>query len=99
LGGKPSFTEVHLLGDTVQVGGKSDDAELPVQVHVTLLQDADGDAVPHTAETTLMTPTGDWDANFSSQGFSKGPAVVIGVEVAVKPHFSTHTWVEYVTIE
>jgi hypothetical protein len=99
LGGKPSFTEVHLLGDTVQVGGKSDDAELPDQVHVTLLQNVEGEVVPHAVDMTLESPPSDWDANFSSKGFKRGPAIVIGHEISLKPHFSAHTWVEYVDIQ
>jgi hypothetical protein len=99
LGGKPSFTDVHLLGDTVQVGGKSDDAETPHQVHVTLLQEVDGQKEPHAVETTLALPASDWEANFPSDGFKKGSAVVIGHEISLEPHFSAHTWVEYVIIQ
>jgi hypothetical protein len=99
LPGKPSFTRVDMVGGTVQVAGKSDADETPHLVHVTLLQDVDGQEEPHSAETTLELPASDWEANFKSDGFRRGPVVVIGHEISVKPHFSAHTWVEYMDIK
>jgi hypothetical protein len=99
LAGKPGFTRVDMLGDRVQVGGASVPGDRAYEIHVTLLQDADGDGKPHTALTTLERPATDWEANFDSKGFAKGPCMVIGHEIQFDPQFSTHTWVQYMDIK
>jgi hypothetical protein len=99
LPGKPSFTRVDLLNGTVQVGGESDEDVTPYQIHVTLLQDVKGQNEPHGAATTLDLPPSVWEANLPSEGFSKGRCVAIGNEISLTPHFSAHTWVEYMNIE
>jgi hypothetical protein len=98
LPGKPGFTRVDLLNGTVQVGGKSVPEEPPYQIHVTILQKADGQE--RAAVTTLgPDPPIDWQADFPSEGFGKGGCVLIGHEVQLKPNFSTFTWVQYMEIK
>jgi hypothetical protein len=99
LPGKPSFSRVDMLNGTVQVGGKSDEHEPPYQIHVTLLQDVPGKEDPHAAVDTLERPASVWEANFPSDGFILGPCVLVGHEIAFKPNFSAHTWVQYMDIE
>ena len=99
LPGKPSFTRADLLGATVQVGGESEEGDTLYQIHVTLLQDADGQEEPCSAQDELDNPARVWAANFPSDGFTKGPCVVVGHEIQLVPHFSAHTWVEYMVIE
>ena len=90
--GKPSFTRVDMLDGIVQVGGQSDE-EPPFQVHVTLLQE------PHAAGGTLESPPKVWQADLPSDGFQKGPCVVVGHEIAFTPNFSAHTWIQYMKIK
>ena len=90
--GKPSFTRVDMFDGTVQVGGKSEE-EPPFQVHVTLLQE------PQAAAATLESPPKVWQADFPSDGFQKGPCVVVGHEIAFKPNFSAHTWIQHMKIK
>ena len=98
LPGKPGFTRVDLLDGTVQVGGASVENEPAYQIHVTILQDVKGKAEPHAAVTTIERPPTDWAADFPSEGFAKGPCLLVGHEVQLKPHFSAFTWVQYMDI-
>lgn len=98
LPGKPGFTRVDLIDGTVKVSGASVEGDRAYEIHVTILQDANG-GKPHSAVMTLEGPPTDWEADFDSKGFDKGRCVVIGHEVQHEPQFSTHTWVQYMDIK
>jgi hypothetical protein len=97
--GKPGFTRVDLLNGTVHVIGASVPGDTPYEIHVTILQNVAGQEEPRTAGTKLDLPTSDWQATFPSDGFTKGGCVAVGHEIQLKPHFSTHTWVQYIEIK
>jgi hypothetical protein len=94
--GKPSFTDVQIVGDKLRVGGESDaDVSDVVDIRVTLVQGQRIAAAPVSqiasswkAELPVSDPAGDFQA---------GEAVAFGVETRSE-NVLTMTWAETVTI-
>ena len=99
--GKPSFTHITLMNGSVQVVGESP-AELPLphSVRVTLVQEsATGEGPSQFAEGPVDAPEHNWHASLPSEGFRKGPALVVGCEISFLPQFSVTTWHQVKMIE
>jgi hypothetical protein len=101
VAGKPGFSHITLMNGSVQVVGESPkDLPLPHSVHVTLVQEsATGEGPSHIAEGPVDAPAHDWHASLPSDGFRKGPALVVGWEISFLPQFSVTTWQQVKDIE
>jgi len=101
VAGKPGFTQITLMNGAVQVVGESPkDQPLPHSVHVTLVQESErGDGPSGFAEGPVDSPAHDWHATFPSEGFRKGPALVVGWEISFQPQFFVTTWQQVKNIE
>ena len=101
MAGKPGFTHITLMNGSVQVVGKSpEDLPPPHSVRVTLVQEsATGDGPSHVAEGPVDAPAHDWHATLPSEGFRKGPALVVGWEISFLPQFTVTTWQQVKDIE
>ena len=99
--GKPGFTHITLMNGSVQVVGESPkDLPLPHSVHVTLVQESErGDGPSGFAEGPVDSPAHDWHATFPSEGFRKGPALVVGWEISFQPQLFVTTWQQVKNIE
>jgi len=101
VAGKPSFTHITLMNGSVQVVGKSpEELPLPHSVRVTLVQEsANGDGPSSFAEGPVDAPAHNWHATLPSEGFRKGPALVVGWEISFLPQFSATIWQQVKNIE
>ena len=99
--GKPSFTHITLMNGSVQVVGESpEELPLPHSVRVTLVQEsATGEGASQFAEGPVDAPAHNWHASLPSEGFTKGPALVVGCEISFLPQFSVTTWHQVKNIE
>jgi hypothetical protein len=99
--GKPGFNHITLMNGSVQVVGESpEDLPLPHSVHVTLVQEsATGDGPSLVAEGPVDAPAHNWHASLPSEGFRKGPALVVGWEISFLPQFTVTTWQQVKDIE
>jgi hypothetical protein len=89
------------MNGSVQVVGESpEELPLPDSVRVTLVQEsATGDGPSRVAEGPVDAPAHNWHASLPSEGFRKGPALVVGWEISLLPHFSVTTWQQVKNIE
>ena len=84
--GKPSFTEITLMNGSFKLVGSRRGSAAPRSARVTLAQEsATGEGPSAFAEGPVDALGHTWAASLPSEGFRKGPALVVGCAIFFLP--------------